>query len=479
MRAGAPPEAVRALFPEYEFLGCAGAGAYGAIWLARTGDGGLAAVKHVPGDGSPHAERERRALRKMRALSGEPDWPEPLVRLLAFREAGPGAGFAGVMPAADPELPGWSDPADYRPRTLAGELAARRALPVPECLELARRLLAALDFLHRHQLVHRDVKPANVIYVQGRPVLADMGLVTDTREAGSLVGTPGYVPQEQQGRPAADIYSLGVLLRAALTGRTPEEAGTTPLEEADVGHPLFPAFLALATRAAAADARRRPQSARAFLEALEGLAPACGGGAWRRRGWGAACAVAGWLLSRPGGEARPTAAVAEGAATAEAPVDLAKAMLDRECPAEEGWVEVPMETLEAMSRQAQEFQENGSFLVRRMEPPMCFRAEGAGEELLAIYDVTQSQYEEVSGGLPEALEGCFYPYDPIWGITEEDAEAFCARLNERVRAPAGWRFAFTGWQESRAMEARTTPRHPGAGLRPAMVRERGGGSAED
>lgn len=113
-----------------------------------------------------------------------------------------------------------------------GDLAAHLGRPLAR--DLALSLLAqaaeALSHLHRLQLVHRDVKPANfLLRADGSLVLADFGLVAESGAAGaaqgSLVGTPRYVaPEQLQGAPAApaaDVYSLGVLLHEMLCGRPP------------------------------------------------------------------------------------------------------------------------------------------------------------------------------------------------------------------------------------------------------------------
>ncbi len=270
------PAVLADLFPGVDFLARIGAGAYGEIWLARFPGGVCRAVKLVAADPvrPDSAAREHHAWRLLRSLADPADPLAPLhpalVPLLDLRET-PDA-FGVVMPLADSLRPNWVDsPADYAPRTLAAELLARRALPLPECLELAERLASALDFLQRHCLVHRDIKPSNVLYLDGKPVLADPGLLADTREASSVVGTPGYVPGEQHGRFPADLFSLGVLLSEAATGRSATELGYAPVEEADTGHPLYARFLALLRRVTDPNPARRPQTAAAFLKELRAL----------------------------------------------------------------------------------------------------------------------------------------------------------------------------------------------------------------
>lgn len=110
------------------------------------------------------------------------------------------------------------DPATYRPRTLAYELDRQGRLPFAACMDIALGLATALEHLHRAGLVHRDVKPGNIVFVNGIPKLADIGLVTGAG-AHTIIGTDGYMPPEGHGSPAADVFSLGRVLYEMFSGR--------------------------------------------------------------------------------------------------------------------------------------------------------------------------------------------------------------------------------------------------------------------
>src|SRR5207249_1204957 len=110
-------------------------------------------------------------------------------------------------------------PERYVPRTLAYDLTKRRRLPIGECVRNGAAIASALGFLHRHGLIHRDIKPSNIIFVNGFPKLADIGLVSDISEPGSQIGTIGFIPPEGAGTARADVYSLGKVLYEISTGR--------------------------------------------------------------------------------------------------------------------------------------------------------------------------------------------------------------------------------------------------------------------
>jgi WD40 repeat protein len=101
-------------------------------------------------------------------------------------------------------------------------------MPVPECIEIGIGLTTALAHLHKHGLVHRDVKPSNVIFIDGVPKLADIGLVTDFDATVSCVGTEGFLPPEGPGTPRGDLYALGKVLYEVSTGKDRQDYPEPP-----------------------------------------------------------------------------------------------------------------------------------------------------------------------------------------------------------------------------------------------------------
>jgi len=130
--------------------------------------------------------------------------------------------FYYVMEVGDDEVRGQEIEAkSYSPKNLGRELGKRGKLRVSECIELGLALSDALSHLHQHELIHRDLKPSNIIFVNGAPKLADIGLVTEMRSGAgqaTWIGTQGYIPPEGPGTASADVYSLGMILYEAVTG---------------------------------------------------------------------------------------------------------------------------------------------------------------------------------------------------------------------------------------------------------------------
>ncbi len=107
---------------------------------------------------------------------------------------------------------------------------AQGPLSAAKTMELSAKVAAALDFAHRHDVIHRDVKPHNIVLTRDNEVkVTDFGIArrgaSTMTQTGSVLGTAGYIsPEQAQGRavgPASDIYSLGCVMYEMLTGDPP------------------------------------------------------------------------------------------------------------------------------------------------------------------------------------------------------------------------------------------------------------------
>jgi serine/threonine protein kinase len=165
-------------------------------------------------------EREFKGIQKFMPISRS---HPGLVHVLHVGRNDAAGFFFYIMEAGDDADSGQRiDPEKYSPRTLASDLARHGQLPPEQCVQLALGLTLALHHLHQHGLVHRDIKPGNIIYVNGAPKFADIGLVTEARALGrdvSAIGTEGYIAPEGPGTAGADVYALGKMLYEAAMGR--------------------------------------------------------------------------------------------------------------------------------------------------------------------------------------------------------------------------------------------------------------------
>jgi len=119
--------------------------------------------------------------------------------------------------------------------SLRNRLTREIQLPVADAVRIAVEIAAALDYAHRHGVIHRDIKPDNVLLHDGRPLVADFGIAlawshrdgrTRITKSGVSLGTPHYMSPEQAAGdqnldPRADTYALGVVLYEMLAGQPP------------------------------------------------------------------------------------------------------------------------------------------------------------------------------------------------------------------------------------------------------------------
>lgn len=259
---GPPPgEARPVAVPDHTLIRPIGRGAYGEVWLARNALGVHRAVKILHrsafSDDRPF-EREFSGIQRFEPVSRSHE------SQLNILHVGRGADhFYYVMELADDQTRGTSvDEATYAPRTLRSELCVRGRLPVEECLRLGMALTTALEHLHRHGLVHRDIKPSNIVFVNGIPKLADIGLVALAERTMSFVGTEGYLPPEGPGTAQADLFSLGRVLYEIGTGRDRQQFPELPTEVGELPDlDALSEFNEVLVRACAPDPRQRYRTA--------------------------------------------------------------------------------------------------------------------------------------------------------------------------------------------------------------------------
>ena len=239
------------------------------MWLARNVMGTYRAAKVVYRSAFDHDgpyEREFAGIRKFEPISRS---HESQVDILHIGRNDTEKYFYYVMELADDANVGEFDPSHYIPKTLDAVLEKEGRQQFAECLRISVALANALNHLHQNGLVHRDIKPSNIIFVNGIPKLADIGLVTESEATVSYVGAHGFMPPEGPGRPQGDIYSLGKVIYEICTGRDrldfpalPSDFGNWP-DRAQILE-----LLAVSLKASEPDAAKRYASAEELIADL-------------------------------------------------------------------------------------------------------------------------------------------------------------------------------------------------------------------
>src|SRR6476469_8641000 len=183
---------------------------------------------------------------------------------------------------------------EYVPgETLRALLDRQAPLPVVQAVEITAGILGALEYAHRNGLIHRDIKPGNVLITpQGTIKVVDFGIAKGATDlsltgAGLALGTAAYFsPEQAKGDrvvPQSDIYSLGVTLYEMLTGRLPFESDTdvgmafkhisdAPIPPRQLNPAIPPALNAIVLKAMAKDPAQRFASAAQMEQALRNYA---------------------------------------------------------------------------------------------------------------------------------------------------------------------------------------------------------------
>lgn len=267
---------------EHRLLGRLGAGGMGVVYLARTPGGALVALKVLLAEYAEEPDFKERFRREVEvARRVDSPWVVPLVDA-----------------DADAESP-WLATAFVPGPSLGEAVTAYGPLTERGLRLLGARLAEALGEVHRAGLVHRDLKPGNVLIAHDGPRLIDFGIARAPEDrtltaTGMVVGTPGYLsPEQAAGRgdgigPPSDVFSLGCVLAFAATGRAPFGSGAVDAllfravhDPADLdGVPV--GLREVLERCLEKDPSRRPDAGELARElTAEGDRPAIGEGAPR------------------------------------------------------------------------------------------------------------------------------------------------------------------------------------------------------
>jgi len=219
-------QALRAEDPEelggHRLLARLGAGGMGVVYLARTADSSLVALKVIRAQYAADPAFRARFRREVQLATGLT-----------------GRWVVAVTASATEAREPWLATAFVPGPSLAEAVDGLGPLPADTVVALGAQLAEALQELHAVDLVHRDVKPGNILLVPDGPRLIDFGIAkglgtTALTAPDAVIGTPGYLSPEQTRTrgggvgPASDLFSLGCVLAYAATGRRPFGTGEAP-----------------------------------------------------------------------------------------------------------------------------------------------------------------------------------------------------------------------------------------------------------
>ena len=245
------------------FAGCkiidlCGQGGYGTVYLAEDATGKRVAVKIIS---TNKKEQELNGIKSYMPVSQRSPY------LLSVYHVGVEQNeLFLVMEAAD----SLANSKCYLPDTLARRLQISGRIPPEEALDIIKKIAEAVQLMHESNLIHRDIKPDNVVFVDGQPKLSDPGLVCSTDHSITLAGTLGFLPPEcfygtESNSIQSDIYALGKLFYCMITGEVP---GRFPYLPRDLSATLCRKLLPLLMKSCNTQKKKRYSTVAEFLHNL-------------------------------------------------------------------------------------------------------------------------------------------------------------------------------------------------------------------
>ena len=206
----------------YAVFARCGGGAFGTVWAAKDGDGQTRAIKVLSRTRLLDMKIPEEDAAKL-YRDDAPKGHAHLVEIFAKFEEGDTIYY--VMELADNAS---TKDGEYLPDTLARRLL-KGPIPVEDCISITMKMLEGLASLHKCGIVHRDIKPDNIIFVNGEPKIADIGLVAPISVTLTIAGSVSFIPPDKLvlGSRSAissdfDLYALGKTLYCMFTGNTPD-----------------------------------------------------------------------------------------------------------------------------------------------------------------------------------------------------------------------------------------------------------------
>lgn len=265
--------------PDYERLLLCGEGSYGAVWAVRDRVGVHRAMKVI----------DLKRLAQVGVRCHEMASLETYCRkigqhphLIAVHHVGVAEGLLYyTMELADDCAASGSVreslPRNYRPMTLETVIREGRLRP-DIAVEIARRLLKGLSGLHSLDLLHRDVKPSNIVFVDRSPKLADIGILAPDSDVMRRMGTPRYMPPDAVIDKSADTFAMGRVLEEMLFGfEAARDKKPKHYPDLDALNWDMERVGLVVTRAGSSTAKERYLSATAMLDDLEACRNLAGG----------------------------------------------------------------------------------------------------------------------------------------------------------------------------------------------------------